>query len=196
MNVIPKKLDNYFVLDLACGFGSYAYRMRVEKEGRPIIVGLDLWKPYIMKIKELRLYDDVILGDANHLPFISNSFDIVLASEIIEHIPKKFGERFLFEVERVSKKMVIIVTPCGFMPQKDIHGNPYEKHLSEWNCNDFKKYGYVVKIVGSLQLPSILDIIIYSKPGTWLIKKILKKDFFGKEIIAIKYKNVNDKNHI
>jgi hypothetical protein len=184
MNEIPKNLDNYMILDTACGLGSYAYKIRIGKEGKPIIVGLDIWKPYLMKIKALRLFDDLILGDAMYLPFCSSSFDIVLASEIIEHLPKGMGKKLLSEIERISKKLVVVVTPCGFMPQDDVRGNPYEAHLSGWNPEDFKLQGYDVRIVNYLQLPKTLNILY--KIEVWLAKRILRKRFVEKEIIAIK----------
>lgn len=44
-----------------------------------------------------------IIGDAQNLPFKSNSFDVVYSLQVLEHIPK--WERALDEIIRVSKKI-------------------------------------------------------------------------------------------
>lgn len=56
-----------------------------------------------------KLKPDVI-GDIRKLPFLDNSFDTVVAFEVLEHIPFSDFEKSLTEL-RVSKKWIIISIP-------------------------------------------------------------------------------------
>ena len=51
------------------------------------------------------------IADIRELPFEDNSFDVVLASEILEHLPWESVDSALAELRRVSKKYVIISIP-------------------------------------------------------------------------------------
>lgn len=51
------------------------------------------------------------IADVRALPFENDSFDVVLASEIIEHLPWADVDQALSELHRVSKKHVIISVP-------------------------------------------------------------------------------------
>jgi ubiquinone/menaquinone biosynthesis C-methylase UbiE len=56
------------------------------------------------------------VGDIRNLPFGDNLFDVVLASEVLEHLPFKDVPNILAELRRVSQKEVIISIPysCFF----------------------------------------------------------------------------------
>jgi len=68
------------------------------------MVGLDIWKDYLKHSRRHNVYDDYVLADASRLPFRDKSFDIILACEVIEHMPKSRGWSFLKELERVCCK--------------------------------------------------------------------------------------------
>ena len=42
----------------------------------------------------------------------------------------------------MGKKKVIITSPNGFVPQREIDDNPWQKHLSGWDRNTMKNLGY------------------------------------------------------
>jgi len=45
----------------------------------------------------------------------SKSFDIVIAMDLIEHLPKSDGYKLLYEMERIARKACMIMTPNGFV---------------------------------------------------------------------------------
>lgn len=49
--------------------------------------------------------------DIRELPFKENSFDIVLASEILEHIPFTDLDKALLEIHRVARRYAVISVP-------------------------------------------------------------------------------------
>ena len=70
-------------------------------------VGVDISTVAIKK--SIRKYNKsrFIVSDATNLPFMKNSFDYVICSEVIEHI--KDDEKVLFEVKRILKNHGIFI---------------------------------------------------------------------------------------
>jgi len=66
---------------------------------------LDIAKNYLVKAKKDNCDVSWVLGDAHELPFRNNSFDLVLCTEVLEHlsIPKKA----FVEATRVARKYVL-----------------------------------------------------------------------------------------
>jgi 2-polyprenyl-3-methyl-5-hydroxy-6-metoxy-1,4-benzoquinol methylase len=52
-----------------------------------------------------------VQAEASDLPFPTDSFDLLLACELLEHIPVPTFNRVLDEIARVSQKYIIITTP-------------------------------------------------------------------------------------
>ncbi len=52
-----------------------------------------------------------IVADIRNLPFDDNSFDAVVAFEVLEHLPFEYFEKSLKEINRVTKKSAIISLP-------------------------------------------------------------------------------------
>ena len=91
MNELPN-LTGKIVIDVGCGKGVRGYLMRSEKKGdETYIIGLDLSRKYLKFCKRYRVYDEVILSDASHMPIRGGRIDLLLASEVIGHMPKKKG---------------------------------------------------------------------------------------------------------
>lgn len=101
-----------WVLDLGCGEGRHVHG--VQMLGGVNVVGLDLDLPSLNKAREgvAMLAADapagapagvtaVLRGDAYRLPFADRAFDVVICSEVLEHLHEY--ERVLDEIGRVLK---------------------------------------------------------------------------------------------
>jgi SAM-dependent methyltransferase len=137
------------ILDIGCGKGSSIVRqMRTKVKGQ-YIVGCDIFSNYVKKSKQAELYDERVVADARHLPFIPRSFELVFCLEVIEHLAKPDGEKLLSSLECISSKEVALSTPVGFMFQGQSDEDPYQTHESAWFPVDFKKRNYrVIGVVG------------------------------------------------
>jgi ubiquinone/menaquinone biosynthesis C-methylase UbiE len=54
-----------------------------------------------------------LIASAADLPVADGSFDVVLASDVLEHIPPVLREQVIREALRVASRMVIFGFPCG-----------------------------------------------------------------------------------
>jgi hypothetical protein len=93
-----------------------------------------------------------VVGDIRHLPFRTGCFDVVVALDVIEHLERSDGERLLLELERVSRRFVVVLTPNGFFPQAALPDQPWFEHKSGWRPRDFARRGYVVEGAGGTRL--------------------------------------------
>lgn len=83
--------------------------------------------------------------------FRPQSFDAVVALEVIEHVERPEGWRLLRSMEAIATKCVLLSTPNGFLPQGAIHGNQYQIHRSGWGVDDFEFAGFRVSGVRGLK---------------------------------------------
>lgn len=95
------------VLIIGCGSQDDMSIVNDECEG----VGIDISEETVKKSKERYPRFEYFVADATNLPFPENSFDYVICSEVIEHIPE--DEKALSEVKRVLKNngIFIVTTP-------------------------------------------------------------------------------------
>lgn len=185
LDLIPENFNEAKILDVACGYGQWAYLIKIQKNIVPSsILGIEVHKPCIDKIKTLALYDNIMKVDVREkLPFKDKTFDLCLACEILEHVNKQDGLNLMAELERVCRKRIIVSTPQRFIEQFDPK-NPYGAHISLWKIKDFNDLGYNAEI--AYPLPRILYAV------DTLRRLIFGLDLPFKEIIAYKDMDVNE----
>ena len=100
------------VLEIGCGRGFYLKALN-EINSEMNITGVDLNEKYLKVAREYINNKKIKItsGDATNLKFENDSFDGVVASEILEHIPD--DKKALKEIERILKPggKVIISVP-------------------------------------------------------------------------------------
>ena len=148
--VIEKKIKGCKnLLDVGCG--SFSPVKTFNKNIH--CVGVDAFIPSIEKSKALGIHDEYVQLDVmeilNH--FGPNSFDAVVALDLIEHLSKEDGFKLLDLVESIAVKKIFIYTPNGFLEQGDRENNPWQVHLSGWTPDDFRKRGYKVYGVNGIK---------------------------------------------
>jgi ubiquinone/menaquinone biosynthesis C-methylase UbiE len=93
------------ILDAGCGIGLYGLEYAIKHNAK--VVGVDLSKEKIKNAEKLReslnAKNIVFMeGDLTKLKFKDESFDFILSSDVLEHIPN--DEKALSELTRVLKK--------------------------------------------------------------------------------------------
>lgn len=114
------------LLDLGCGFGRHAFEA-FRRGAR--VVACDMAVPELEQVRNL--FEAMVLageasadgmgvttsGDATRLPFPDNTFDRIIASEVMEHIPDDVGA--ITELTRVLRPGgVIAVTIPAELPER------------------------------------------------------------------------------
>ena len=70
-----------------------------------------------------------IIGSVDNMPFDSNSFDLILCAEVLEHLDFNKFEKCLKELKRVSKKDVVLSLPHFGPPLKLCFKIPFLKEV-------------------------------------------------------------------
>jgi glycosyltransferase involved in cell wall biosynthesis len=68
-----------------------------------------------------------------------NSFDLVVISETLEHIPEEYLEDIFKQLNRVTKQFLLFSVPLGYN-KVDEHETHYTIHRREWWNEKFKNY--------------------------------------------------------
>lgn len=138
------------IVDLGCGEGDFMES--ISKGKKWDIFGIELYNKSIVQAKRRKIYKKVIKGDVTNLPknLYKKRCDVVIASQIIEHLDKKTGKKVIKDWERLANKRVVIGTTVGFIPyhrieQKEKETNPLQTHRSGWSPREFRSRGYKVR---------------------------------------------------
>jgi len=100
IGMIPEHVRS--ILDVGCGDG----RIMTSLDSRFHVAGVDY------ALSSLRhIGSNGIRASSGCLPFEDRSFDLVLCSEVLEHIPEASYVPTLNEFERVSKRYILITVP-------------------------------------------------------------------------------------
>lgn len=131
VSAIPEGCSS--VLDVGCGDGRITSRLVSKCE---TVCGLDRYK------SPLRFFNgQKVLGSVECLPFADSTFDLVLCTEVIEHLPYHAYRKSLAELQRVAGKHIIITVPnseelrkksiacphCGCISDPDRHLRSFDQ---------------------------------------------------------------------
>ncbi len=101
--------DATSVLDVGCGGG---IALHLLGETHPDVRGVGLEKsPKTAAAARSLFAVEVVEGSADALPFEDDAFDVVMANEVLEHLPWGVYERTVSEICRVARNGVLITTP-------------------------------------------------------------------------------------
>ena len=190
------------VLDLGCGPSSPVKYCESIKES----TGVEIFEEYLKESKKNKIHTKYLKKNINALNFKRNSFDAVLLIEVLEHMPEKEGKKIIKNAEKWAKKKVIITSPNGFIPQKEVDNNPWQKHLSGWSIKKMRKKGYKSKGLAGLKMlrqevendtmgDDLSSSMKYNPKIFWLFVAALSQTityhipYFAFELFSYKYTN-------
>ena len=142
---LAKPLNPKKVLDAGCGEGFSLNKLIINNVGEEL-EGIENSKEAIILGKKLFPKAKIKLGSIYDLPYNSNNFDLVLCTEVLEHLENP--QKALSEIIRVSKKYIILSVPnepffrlANFLAGKYIKsfGNPPD-HVNHWNLFSFQRF--------------------------------------------------------
>ena len=150
----PTKVEK--ILDVGCGEGFVLVTLARNKIGKSY-EGIDNSKTALKLGKKMYPNLNLELGSIYELPYKDNSFDLLICTEVLEHLSEP--EKALAELRRVTKKYLAISVPnepffimANLLRGKYLrHFGNHPEHINHWTNPGFKsllrKNGF--KIVSS-----------------------------------------------
>lgn len=130
------------ILDVGCGFGKFGVLLRErydirknryeKKDWMTKIDAVEVWAKYITPLHTYvysNIYSANILTALKWLPH----YDVILALEVLEHLPKDEGLTVLYELQARCNKLMVISFPNTFNGREGRDWeNPHERHQCLW----------------------------------------------------------------
>ncbi len=119
------------ILEVGCGSGEFLQRL--QQRGY-LVRGCELSESLVAAAHARGLREEVYQGSGTALPEADNAYDVVLSSDVLEHVPPEGRARFLDEMVRVAAPGARVV-------------------LTYWSRNNlpFRIYGaYCLTLTGGL----------------------------------------------
>lgn len=164
-----RELNPDKVLDVGCGEGYTLEKLRKAKIGK-YLEGIEYLQEAIDLGRKLHPHIKIKKGSIYELPYKDNSFDMVLCTEVLEHLedPRKG----LKEILRVTSKYCLISVPnepffmlANLVRLKNVSrfGNDSD-HKNHWTYFSFKKFlekekVQIVEYKSPLPLPLLIVLI-------------------------------------
>jgi len=193
-----KDMPGMKILDIGCGGGGLCYRLQESNQ----VTGLDYSKAAIKMVRDNRqnfkIKFKTILASAEKLPFQKESFDVIIGSEIIEHLSRP--SLVLAEVKRVLKKKgcfictipnsaslcfggLYIISRIFKSASKLLSKETLETHLRYnmvTSCDLVKGSGLIIEKVGGLYLVPFHIILLWGQKtgGLEMTGHFLNQHFF------------------
>lgn len=139
IDLIPDDVKS--VLDIGCGNGVVTNMIR-----KPFVVGLDFAKIPLSQVKT-----SVIQASLDKLPIKSKKFDLIILTEVLEHLDDEIYIKAIEEIKRLKANYLLITVPfnentelelckCGICGNLFNASHHYRKFDNSWFNKEFPDY--------------------------------------------------------
>jgi hypothetical protein len=136
------------ILDVGIGFGKWAFlareyletwKNRVFPEQWVVnIEGIEIFKPYVERLPWQKvIYNTIHIGNAFEIIKTLGFYDLIIAGDVVEHLPKEQGISLIKDCIRRSQCAIFSVPIGNWMNNVTVGGNEAESHRAVWNELDF-----------------------------------------------------------
>lgn len=133
------------ILDVGAGEGFTLDMFRRSNVGKKL-EGIEYMDEAIEFGKKLHPQVKIKKGDIYQLPYKDNSFDVIICTEVLEHLEDPAAA--LVELKRVTKKYIILSVPNEplFTIQRFMRGKnmlklgDHPEHIQHWSSGKFEKF--------------------------------------------------------
>lgn len=182
-------LSKLKVLDIGSGKISIFQKINISHKFKKLTM-LDIILNKSKKIHNIEKIKSTIDKMDNY--FNSGEFDVVSAFDVVEHLDKKKSLELIKKMKKITSKMIILITPNGFLFQPPAPDNPYQEHKCGYSHEELNNLGFNTEgIIGpkflrkefhNLKSPKFLTFII-NLFFIFFTRKLLKK--YDASIIAV-----------
>ena len=140
---LTRELRPRSVLDAGCGEGEVLRRGVLDKHSW--VVSLDLQQGALDAVRAHSKPGGMVLGSVLELPFAAASYDLVLCTEVLEHLENPL--QAVNEAARVARQAVIFSVPWEpwFRAGNFVRGKymadwgNFPEHVQHWNFASFRE---------------------------------------------------------
>jgi len=201
------------LLDL--GAGTLRFSLPAIQKGARQVVAVEMLRDMlawgIVKAKSIGAEEkvNVIVADVRYLPIRGNTFDVVVAIELFEHIPKNV-ELFVKEVHRVLKiSGTAAISTWNAIPMKvmSLFGITRDK-MEYWRGGFYYRYYYPWEFARLIQSANFSQMKVLGANSTYFLPRLgkitvdklfrkfkLLNQVTGQFLLAILSKSQSAKNH-
>ncbi len=149
------------ILDAGCGEGFILSEFKKRSIGN-YLEGIDFSEDALDIGKKMFPSLTLRQGNIHNLPYADNSFDLVICTEVMEHLGEP--EKVINEIKRVSKRYCLFSVPnepffliSNFLRGKNISrwGNDID-HVQHWSSRAFENF-----------IKKKLNVLTIKKPFPW-----------------------------
>ena len=152
------------VLDIGIGFGKFGFLTREYTDVRlgryfnweTRIDGIEIFEKYITRLQR-EIYDNIYIGNAIDILPTLGQYDIIICSDVLEHLSERDGVSLLNSVKEKSK-FAMIVTPVRVLQQEALYDNEHERHLTAWSKEILSNWGEVFQFDNAYLLEIALTV--------------------------------------
>ncbi len=141
------------ILDVGCGNGYGASELSLVADE---VTGIDFWKQGVNYCHNNRVGVSALVASGTNLPFVDNSFDLVVSSQVIEHINVKQVVLYLNDIKRVlrSKGVFVVATPNSLLRLLPFQKPWDPDHKKEYNAKELKSL--LRSVFGNSEITGVL----------------------------------------
>jgi 2-polyprenyl-3-methyl-5-hydroxy-6-metoxy-1,4-benzoquinol methylase len=140
------------ILDIGCGNGFYGAVVRTYVDmgygDKTRLVGIEPFADYNTKNLGWGHYTYTYVKTIqNYLVTAQNTlYDFILFLDVIEHMGRLEGLSIVEQLKDklMPKGVLLVSTPGEFTEQKEMYGNPLERHVSFYEPVDFISRGFYI----------------------------------------------------
>jgi 2-polyprenyl-3-methyl-5-hydroxy-6-metoxy-1,4-benzoquinol methylase len=125
------------VIDIGAGSGTYARAVRASSTWKGRWTAVEAWEPYVTRFGLKGLYNGVVVADARRLTAPFYEADLVIAGDVLEHMPRADAVRLLDKIRAHAANLIVSV-PVLHLDQDAVYGNPYETHVDHWTADQMR----------------------------------------------------------
>ena len=140
------------VLDIGIGFGKIGFLAREYTDVRlgryfnwqTRIDGIEIFEKYVTPLQRA-IYSNIYVGNAIDILPTLGDYDMIICSDMLEHLSEKDGV-FLLGAIKEKSKFAMIVTPMRVLQQEALYNNEHERHISAWSKETLSEWGRVLEL--------------------------------------------------
>ena len=141
------------VLDIGVGFGRWGIITREFCDVWFSRIFKDEWQVHLEGVEGFprsitdyhhSFYNKIHIGDAAQIiPTLPGPWSVTIYGDVLEHFTKEKAHELL-SISLDRSEYVLVNIPIGEeFEQGEAYGNVYERHLSQWEVEDFRPFGLV-----------------------------------------------------